>query len=1544
MSVGRHPDVNGNLTLAVPGWSSGGTSFRDPQRHFDYGGLYSPPGTPPLLGGTEPDAGELSTLVTLPSVGMDVEIAFYYNSHSRETTWAGYKRTCNLFLSAKACGTPISGGSLDGLLPYVTLRRGNGARSTYRLTDDGTFVATSNCGRNRLFYDSENKLWMEETPDGRQTAYAAKWNGESSPVLTVKDAVGNRHTFHYDGQGRLVALEDAVGRFVRFNYDKAGKCDVLHGIMDWAGRITTFEYDGKTRPCKPTLRFVRTAIAGTNRIAQTEYGYDPKGRLTGIIDAEGFKTIYDLQRNGKVHGRRIFNLDGSNVTTLYRYGTEEVEGQLLCATQAQDPTGALTTSFQTAQLKVAKVRTRLGQRLRFDYDARGHETARHDPAQKVWQIFYGEDGFPVATKDGENRQTTLEYDQYHNLRFIHEMWPGGGTTEMVWANSDFDEDGHRRSLQKQIDETGRETQFLYNSRGQLTAAGDAVSRVFYELDEVTGFEMATHRPVTDVENGATILTTHSQRDAVGNLLELMDEEGKVWKYRYDQGDRVVKSFTPGHPDANAARFSYDLLGNLRRATNEMQEVSTYDDFNVFDQVGTIQDATRNGATRSHYDGIGRLFEQQDPEGHVSRVHYDQQNGGGFPVASHRTLNGSFRTKTYSDLGYGVCFEDGRGFLSNTIFDLAGHARVVVDERAAETFINPDAIGRPITVINALQQRTVAQYDQADQEGNSQTTVLDALNRITRSVSDKAGRDLYFVNEFGHRTTNIHDQVGRLTGILDAKSGTTQTHLDELDRMVGVTDARQHALGDQGRRTHFAFNGRGLTRKITDQLGHATGMNYNDAGDLLHHDAPIPGGGTRRTTFTSDPLGRTTGVDYGNRVGQTPLGFEFDALGRLNKVHDATGPTSHGYDKNDLLTSVEAPGAGKLVHQLDAEGNRTQLSGPNQGDATSYSYDEAGNLLSITVNGQVTSFGFDALGRENFKTLPNGIMVRRNWDEVGRPKMLSYTRIEQVQASDSPAPMAVEKLVASYHIEYGEYQDATTNQRCLRQVVTELQDIGPKSEVTFDFDPLFQLVREERTGYGPNYSIVYDYDAAGNRIFRYEDGATTTYDYDSANRLTRQSTTSGISGQSITSYDYDLQGNCTQITKNGILTSLSWDEDGHLTRFELPNGQNARYVYGADGLRRSVDTGAGPKQQVWNDDNLLLDGMNRYTDAPGEWGSLSAVQGADGTKRVFVFDWQGNTRLLTDESGTVTDRYTYTAFGQLKQKSGTTQNPLRFGGEVGYYSDDDDQIYIRARHYQPSTGRFLSADPIEFEAGINFYVYADNDPVNQGDPSGLDVTIGPFQFNARESAKGLKTGVAATVSAFTFGIYKGGKYRHEVGYQGANNLGVGAREVLITAGTLGVGTGARVTVGGVRAASARVVFRGSSRVEAQALMAQGLSRRRAFGAIRAFNSGKTTVKGREVVFHFTTIKGGKAIVRSKGLIATRRGTSGPGVYGGTTGVPSKLLKHNPLGGWGLPAGRNTRIPIIIKGNLKNATRSGKRFGYFPIKTRIIGKGESVLLRR
>jgi RHS repeat-associated protein len=56
-------------------------------------------------------------------------------------------------------------------------------------------------------------------------------------------------------------------------------------------------------------------------------------------------------------------------------------------------------------------------------------------------------------------------------------------------------------------------------------------------------------------------------------------------------------------------------------------------------------------------------------------------------------------------------------------------------------------------------------------------------------------------------------------------------------------------------------------------------------------------------------------------------------------------------------------------------------------------------------------------------------------------------------------------------------------------------------------------------------------------------------------------------------------------------------------------------------------------------------------------------------------------------------------------------------------------YYRARYYDPMSGRFLSEDPIRFQAGANFYIYTLNSPTSWTDPFGLDVTITKYQGEA-----------------------------------------------------------------------------------------------------------------------------------------------------------------------------------------------------------------------
>ncbi len=78
--------------------------------------------------------------------------------------------------------------------------------------------------------------------------------------------------------------------------------------------------------------------------------------------------------------------------------------------------------------------------------------------------------------------------------------------------------------------------------------------------------------------------------------------------------------------------------------------------------------------------------------------------------------------------------------------------------------------------------------------------------------------------------------------------------------------------------------------------------------------------------------------------------------------------------------------------------------------------------------------------------------------------------------------------------------------------------------------------------------------------------------------------------------------------------------------------------------------------------------------------------------------------------------TYDAWGSVRQGASSGGERGRYVANLGHVQDDESAlIYMRARFYEPSTGRFVSQDPAR--DGINWYVYCGDDPVNNIDATG-----------------------------------------------------------------------------------------------------------------------------------------------------------------------------------------------------------------------------------
>ena len=161
------------------------------------------------------------------------------------------------------------------------------------------------------------------------------------------------------------------------------------------------------------------------------------------------------------------------------------------------------------------------------------------------------------------------------------------------------------------------------------------------------------------------------------------------------------------------------------------------------------------------------------------------------------------------------------------------------------------------------------------------------------------------------------------------------------------------------------------------------------------------------------------------------------------------------------------------------------------------------------------------------------------------------------------------------------------------------------------------------------------------------------------------------------------------------------------------------------MRKDVN-GAAQAYFLWQGDNLLAELTSTAT---GKVAEYSYYPGLDNPHAVITgttphyahVDGIGNVIALTDSAKNVKRDYDFDAWGGLR--SGTDFKPFgnadraRFKGAL-WLGPQVDVYFMRARWYEPKSGRFLSEDPVGLDGGINSYEYAGNNPISQSDATGL----------------------------------------------------------------------------------------------------------------------------------------------------------------------------------------------------------------------------------
>jgi len=181
------------------------------------------------------------------------------------------------------------------------------------------------------------------------------------------------------------------------------------------------------------------------------------------------------------------------------------------------------------------------------------------------------------------------------------------------------------------------------------------------------------------------------------------------------------------------------------------------------------------------------------------------------------------------------------------------------------------------------------------------------------------------------------------------------------------------------------------------------------------------------------------------------------------------------------------------------------------------------------------------------------------------------------------------------------------------------------------------------------------------------------------------------GQLEASYSYDFRG-------ERIRKATASDK----TAFLIDNNNQTGY---SQALREVDSTNEEKVSYTFGDDLISQD----RADAPQGQSALSFLH----------YDGLGSTRALTSTAAIATDTFSYLAFGAILNKTGDTPITHLFIGEA--YDFNLGYNYLRARLYNPITGRFASLDPF---GGVNFdprslhkYYYTYNNSINDVDLSG-----------------------------------------------------------------------------------------------------------------------------------------------------------------------------------------------------------------------------------
>lgn len=1203
----------------------------------------------------------------------------------------------------------------SGLLRRVEDRFGNRTLIS-PISSTGVISITNERTKQAIVLEHEQRtengvtIWkllrIKDDPNNGGTARQISLIYDASGRLTkVIDAVGHAHTFAYDTAGRIDTYYDPNNdpavvtspKFMRNVYENNGfnhrvrtqtlpNGTTIEQAFTYGapiGYVTVTYNKGLTDQRTITYHMYTRANGGLagqitrktvpNSTSAFNYVYDSNGNLASETDPNGRKTGYLYNSSGNLVEVHRYTSAPANT-----YDTEVMEynsfGQI---TRLVDAEGFSTTWSYNATTGALETIERL------------HRT---DATQKQITTL-------TSNSSGQITKVTLPDGTRNTLSYDSRGYP-----DVTTYDANVDGLTGRLAITKSYDYDWRGFLEAYtNQQGVLTT---------YQRNAV-GW---TTSSIFDATTGGRAIRTDYTYDKVGNITQIVEDVGTgranaTARYTYSHVG-TEGGYQPTHvtdPLNQAIQYEYTTYGDLKKQIEVGLNNRTVE--YRYTAEGWLQSVIAPDARTLQsfsYNQSGQVTAQTDGRGVKTEYTYDgkgrvsQETQGSAAVGTYPAINAIY-SYSYDRNDQPTLVSGPNSWKAEHSYTADPYGRLAwtKDALGNQTTYSYDSRNRTTRIVvgdnvDAEQMVTAYAYDALDRPTSvtvdPTVTAGDGRKNLTTQYfyTNSASTDRWNLQRVtdprGYTTTYSYSSLGLLAATKDALGSTWGYSYNNLGHLTQITDPRATTTATSyntvltvdllGRVTRLSRNGQseswtyradGTIGSHTNFAAQTTTYSYDSAGRVVGRDAPGTVADATLTYTANDLLASATSTP--DSVTSQTTNYEYDALNRLAKRSRGSTPVAYTYNANGWLTNLSYWSRGSVTFGYNANGWVTSMS-PWGAAATSYTYRSTGLLASQSrPNSVVSNYIYDTAGRQvSVKHLKNGVITQNTAFALDR----NGNRIQMIDTTygvSNASYDALNRLVSA-----SDWDDLPDG-------------IRPTASYVYDAAGNLTNFNGRMLSYDASDRITttgYTYDANGNLT---RDGDGTTYEYDGLNRLSKT-----VKGGTTRTYRHDAQGNLIGQTVGSTITDFVLDERSDLPTIlsEISGTTEQLYAFGPEGFTA--------QRQV-------LNGTAQGTVSP-------------------LLDIHGSVRQLTNSSGTAIKNYVYEPFGAIRyQDSGSGATNLSFTGER---RGGDGTIYLRARTYQPTIGRFLQRDSFAGfptrPQSLNRYAYAEGNPTTWSDPSGHAIPL------------------------------------------------------------------------------------------------------------------------------------------------------------------------------------------------------------------------------